>query len=55
MQDKPTAPPAKDAKIGVVKISYNSKSVAGVPIVALEDVKEAGFFGRMAEMVRMRF
>jgi D-alanyl-D-alanine carboxypeptidase (penicillin-binding protein 5/6) len=55
MQDKLTAPLAKGAKIGVAKLSYDGKPVAEVPIVALEDVKEAGFFGRMADMVRMRF
>jgi D-alanyl-D-alanine carboxypeptidase (penicillin-binding protein 5/6) len=55
MQDKLTAPLAKGAKIGVAKFSYDDKPVAEVPIVALEDVKEAGFFGRMADMLRMRF
>jgi D-alanyl-D-alanine carboxypeptidase (penicillin-binding protein 5/6) len=55
MQDKLTAPLAMGAKIGISKLTYDGKVVAEVPIVSLEEVKEAGFFSRLVDTVRMRF
>jgi D-alanyl-D-alanine carboxypeptidase (penicillin-binding protein 5/6) len=55
LQDKLAAPLAKGAKIGVAKVSYDGKPLAEIPVVALEEVKEAGFFARIWDTIRMRF
>ena len=55
MQDKLIAPLAKGAKIGVAKVSYNGKPVSEIPVVALEEVAQAGFFARLWDSLRMRF
>jgi D-alanyl-D-alanine carboxypeptidase (penicillin-binding protein 5/6) len=55
LQDKLTAPLAKGAKIGVAKVSYDGKPLAEIPVVTLEEVKEAGFFARIWDTIRMRF
>jgi D-alanyl-D-alanine carboxypeptidase (penicillin-binding protein 5/6) len=55
MQDKLIALLAKGAKIGLAKFSYDGKPVGEVPIVALEEVKEAGLFARLWDTIRMRF
>lgn len=53
LQNKLTAPIAKGAKVGVAKITHDGKPVAEVPVVALESVKEASFFARIWDSVRM--
>jgi D-alanyl-D-alanine carboxypeptidase (penicillin-binding protein 5/6) len=55
LQEKLTAPLAKGARIGTAKVSYNGKPLTEVPIVALEDVPQAGFFARMVDTVRLWF
>ena len=55
LQNKLVAPIAKGAKIGVAKISFDGKPLTEVPVVALEDVPQAGFFARMWDTVRMMF
>jgi D-alanyl-D-alanine carboxypeptidase (penicillin-binding protein 5/6) len=39
----------------VTKISYDGKPLTEVPVVALEDVPQAGFFARMWDTMRMWF
>jgi D-alanyl-D-alanine carboxypeptidase (penicillin-binding protein 5/6) len=41
------APIKKGQKIGTVKIALGDKVIASAPLVALDDVEEAGFFGRL--------
>jgi len=55
LQEKLVAPLAKGAKIGVAKVSYDGKPVTEVPVVALEDVPQAGFFARLIDTVRLWF
>jgi D-alanyl-D-alanine carboxypeptidase (penicillin-binding protein 5/6) len=55
LQDKLAAPIAKGAKVGTVKVSFDGKPMAELPLVALEEVKEAGFFARIWDSLRMRF
>jgi D-alanyl-D-alanine carboxypeptidase (penicillin-binding protein 5/6) len=53
LQERLMAPLAKGAKVGVVKITHDGKPVAEVPLVTLEGVKEANFFSRMWDSVRL--
>lgn len=55
MQDKLMAPLARGAKIGVAKVSYNGKPIAEIPVVALEEVPQSGFFARLIDTVRLWF
>ena len=55
MQDKLMAPLAKGAKIGVAKVSYNGKPLTEIPVVALEEVAQAGFFARLVDTVKLWF
>jgi len=41
------APIAKGQKIGTVKVSLDGKVIASAPLVAIDAVEEAGFFGRL--------
>jgi len=41
------APIAKGQKIGQVKVTLDGKVIASAPLVAIEGVEEAGFFGRL--------
>ncbi len=41
------APIKKGQKIGTVKIALGKDVIASAPLVALDDVEEAGFFGRL--------
>ena len=41
------APIEKGQKIGTVKVTLDGKTIASAPLVALDDVEEAGFFGRL--------
>jgi serine-type D-Ala-D-Ala carboxypeptidase (penicillin-binding protein 5/6) len=47
------APIAKGQKIGTVKVRFGDKLIAERPLVANEAVDEAGFFGRMADTIRL--
>ncbi|KRB70640.1 D-alanyl-D-alanine carboxypeptidase family protein [Noviherbaspirillum sp. Root189] len=55
LQDKLVAPIAKGTKVGTVKVSYDGKPLTELPLVALEDVKEAGFFARLWDSLLMLF
>ena len=55
LQSKLVAPIAKGAKVGTVKVTYDGKPLTELPLVALEDVKEAGFFARIWDSLRMQF
>ena len=41
------APIAKGQKIGTVKVTLDGKTIASAPLVAIDAVEEAGFFGRL--------
>ncbi|WP_376707954.1 D-alanyl-D-alanine carboxypeptidase family protein [Kangiella sp. TOML190] len=49
------APIAKGQKVGEVTFKVNGKVVKKMPMVALEAVQEAGFFGRMWDSVKLWF
>ncbi len=49
------APIAKGQKIGVLKVYHLDKLLYEIPVVALEDVPEAGFFGRMWDSMKLWF
>jgi serine-type D-Ala-D-Ala carboxypeptidase (penicillin-binding protein 5/6) len=49
------APIAKGQLVGKVFFSLDDKNIAEYPLVALEEVKEAGFFGRMSDSVSRWF
>jgi len=52
-QDPLIAPFTQDQAIGTLKVSLEGQVVAEVPLVALENVGEAGFFGRAWDAVRL--
>src|SRR3546814_1659595 len=41
------APIAKGQEIGTVKVTLDGKTIASAPLVAIDAVEEAGFFGRL--------
>jgi D-alanyl-D-alanine carboxypeptidase (penicillin-binding protein 5/6) len=41
------APIAKGQKIGTVKVALDGKVIATAPLISLNAVEEAGFFGRL--------
>ncbi|HCA16172.1 MAG TPA: peptidase [Alcaligenes faecalis] len=49
------APLSKGDKVGTLTLSLDGKVLAEQPLLVLEDVPEAGFFGRMADKVRLMF
>lgn len=49
------APLHLDQSVGTLKISVGSQEVKQVPVVALESVDEAGFFGRMWDSMLLWF
>jgi len=49
------APVKKHAAIGTYSVSLNGRELASRPLVALEAVESAGFFGRIADDVRLMF
>ena len=52
-QDPLIAPIAKGQVIGVLKVKSGADVVAEVPLVALEAVEQAGFFGRLWDTIRL--
>ena len=50
-----TAPIKKGQKVGVLKASYNGKVLYEQPVLALNEVKEAGFFGRLWDSIVLWF
>lgn len=52
-KDPLVAPVAKGQAVGTLKVLLGSDTVAEVPVVALEEVPEAGFFGRLWDAIRL--
>ncbi|HCT26621.1 MAG TPA: peptidase [Stenotrophomonas sp.] len=49
------APISENAKVGTLKVTIDDKTVAELPVVALESVGPAGFFGRAWDSLRLMF
>jgi len=49
------APIAKGQLVGKIFFTMDNKNIAEHPLVALEEIKEAGFFGRMSDSVSRWF
>lgn len=49
------APLAKGEQVGTLHMKLNGKDVATLPLVALEDVEQGGFFSRMIDYVKLFF
>lgn len=49
------APIAAGQQVGMVKLMDGANKVAEFPVVALEEVPEAGFFGRLWDTIRLWF
>ena len=49
------APLAAEQAIGTLKASFNGQPIASVPLVALQAVPQAGFFGRLWDAILMLF
>ena len=49
------APVAADQPLGEFKASLGGQPIASVPLVALQAVPEAGFFGRLWDAFLMLF
>lgn len=47
------APIKKGQSIGVLQVMQNNKVIAEIPAVALQDVEEAGFFGRLWDSLKL--
>lgn len=52
-QDPLIAPIAKGQSMGTLKVKMGADTVAEVPLVALEAVEQAGFFGRIWDTIRL--
>ncbi|WP_027014548.1 D-alanyl-D-alanine carboxypeptidase family protein [Comamonas composti] len=52
-QDPLIAPFAKGQAVGTLKVKLGAETVAEVPLVALEAVEQAGFFGRIWDSIRL--
>lgn len=49
------APISKGQVLGTVYLKLGDKDIAEFPLVALEDIEQAGLFSRLVDMVKMRF
>ncbi|HXC38560.1 MAG TPA: D-alanyl-D-alanine carboxypeptidase family protein [Burkholderiales bacterium] len=54
-QEPLIAPVSAGQRVGIVKVTLEGKPVAEYPVVALENVGVAGFFGRMWDGMRLWF
>ena len=54
-QDILVAPIARAQRVGTVKVALEGKPVAEFPLIALEEVPAAGFFGRAWDTIRLWF
>lgn len=52
-QDPLIAPITKGQSMGTLKVKIGTDTVAEVPLVALEAVEQAGFFGRLWDTIRL--
>jgi D-alanyl-D-alanine carboxypeptidase (penicillin-binding protein 5/6) len=46
-----SAPISKGTVVGNLLIQFEGKTLASIPLVALEDAEEAGFFSQMLESI----
>ncbi|WP_140631188.1 D-alanyl-D-alanine carboxypeptidase family protein [Methylibium rhizosphaerae] len=51
--DPLVAPLAKGQRVGTIKVTSGTATVAELPLVVLEPVEQAGFFGRMWDALRL--
>ena len=51
--DPLVAPLAKGQRVGTIKVTSGATTVAELPLVVLEPVEQAGFFGRMWDALRL--
>ena len=51
--DPLVAPLAKGQRVGTIKVTSGTTTVAELPLVVLEPVEQAGFFGRMWDALRL--
>lgn len=49
------APISKGQVLGTVYLKLGDKDIAEFPLVALEDIEQAGIISRLVDMVKMRF
>ena len=49
------APLNQNAKVGTLKINVDGKTITALPVVALEAVNQASFFGRIWDSIRLFF
>jgi len=49
------APISENAKVGTLKVTIDDKTVAELPVIALESVGPAGFIGRAWDSLRLMF
>ncbi|MFT2603419.1 D-alanyl-D-alanine carboxypeptidase, partial [Escherichia coli] len=45
----------ENAKVGTLKVTIDDKTVAELPVIALESVGPAGFIGRAWDSLRLMF
>jgi D-alanyl-D-alanine carboxypeptidase (penicillin-binding protein 5/6) len=50
-----SAPIVKGDTVGNLLLTYEGKTLAKLPLVALEDAEEAGFFSRTIDNIKMLF
>lgn len=53
--EKLVAPIKQGQQIGTLKLSVAGKPLQDIPVVALQGVEEAGFFGRIWDSMKMKF
>ena len=53
-QPQLTAPLAKNQVVGTIDFQLDGKSIDQRPLVVLDEVKEAGFFGRIWDFIVMK-
>ena len=51
--DPLVAPLAKGQRVGTIKVTSGTATVAELPLVVLEQVEQAGFFGCMWDALRL--
>ena len=49
------APINQGEQVGTLVISFSNKDIATLPLIALEDATEAGFFTQMIDTIKLLF
>jgi D-alanyl-D-alanine carboxypeptidase (penicillin-binding protein 5/6) len=55
LSEQLTAPITRGDNVGELVLSFKDKVLARMPLVALEDAPESGFFARMIDSIKMLF